>query len=500
MAENEEKAKNTKEEEAREKPKDQLVETHHMIRINGQDIPYTVTVGTLILKEETEKGGDKASEFEGEKPKASVFFVAYTRDDHPDKSRRPVTFSFNGGPGSSSVWLHMGVLGPRRVLMGDSGKLAPPPQRLGDNEFTLLESTDLVFIDPVSTGFSRPVAGETAKQFHGLKKDIESVGDFIRLYTTRYQRWASPKFLAGESYGTTRAAGLSGYLQDRHGLYLNGLMLISAILDFGTADFNPGHDLPYILFLPTYAATAWYHQRLDADLQKDLIATLDAVEEFALGDYTLALMKGSALSATERASIAVRLARFTGLTEEYIRRTDLRINIFRFTKELQREQGKTVGRLDSRFTGIDRDTAGEFFEFDPSMAAIMGPYTAVFNQYVRGELKYESDLPYEILTDKVSPWSYAQHENMYVNVAETLRKAICSNPDLHVFVANGYYDLATPYCATEYTFNHLGLDDSLQGNISMGYYEAGHMMYLHLPSLERLTGDLKDFIQRAQAR
>jgi carboxypeptidase C (cathepsin A) len=496
MSENEDKNKSAND-DVREKPKDQVVETHHSIRVHGQDIPYTVTVGRLILKEESEKSAEKAGEFEGEKPKAEVFFVAYTRDDQPDKATRPITFSFNGGPGSSSVWLHLGVLGPRRVVMGDVSKLAPPPARLTDNEFSLLESSDLVFIDPVSTGFSRPVVGEAAKQFHGFKKDIESVGDFIRLYTTRYQRWGSPKFLAGESYGTTRAAGLSGYLQDRHGLYLNGLILISSILDFSTADFNPGNDLPYILFLPTYAATAWYHQRLESGLQADLAATLDEVKAFALGEYTLAMIKGAALSAAERAHIAGQLARYTGLSLDYVLRCDLRLNIFRFTKELLREQGRTVGRLDSRFKGIDRDAAGEMFEFDPSMAAIMGPYTAAFNHYVRGELKFESDLPYEILTDKVSPWSYAQHENMYVNVAETLRGAISANPDLKVFVANGYFDLATPYCATEYTFNHLGLDESLRENISMGYYEAGHMMYVHLPSLEQLSHDLNDFIQKS---
>ena len=485
---------------AEEAPQDQVVETRHVIRLNGLDLAYMVTVGRIILKEEADKTGEKAGEFEGEKAKAAVFFIAYTRDDTPDRASRPITFSFNGGPGSSSVWLHLGVLGPRRVVMGDSGELIPPPYRLTDNEFTLLEKSDLVFIDPVSTGFSRPVVGEAAKQFHGFKKDIESVGDFIRLYTTRYQRWSSPKFLAGESYGTTRAAGLAGYLQDRHGLYLNGLILISAILDFGTADFNPGNELPYILFLPTYAATAWYHQRLDAELQKDLLAMLDEVEAFALGDYTIALMKGASLPAEDRAVIAARLARYTGLSVEYIERTDLRINIFRFTKELLRGQAKTVGRLDSRFKGVDRDAAGETFEFDPSMAAIMGPYTAMFNDYVRSELKFESDLPYEILTEKVSPWSYAQHENMYVNVAETLRKAISTNPHLRVFVANGYFDLATPYFATEYTFNHLGLDPDLRQNIGMGYYDAGHMMYVHRPSLERLTKDITAFIETTLAK
>ncbi len=485
-------------EETKPAPKDQLVETQHVILLGGQDIRYTVTTGTIILKEEAEKSGEKAGEAEGEKPKASVFFIAYTRDDVPDKTQRPLTFSFNGGPGSSSVWLHLGLLGPRRVVMQDDGGLPPPPYRLTDNEFSLLDVTDLVFIDPVSTGFSRPVVGEKAKEFHSFKKDIESVGDFIRLYTTRYGRWTSPKFLIGESYGTTRAAGLSGYLQERHGLYLNGIMLISSILDFATADFNPGNDLPYILFLPTYAATAWYHQRLPADLQaRSLPEVLDEVKQFALGEYTLALMQGAALSAEARAGILAKLARYTGVSADWIDRAELRIEIFRFTKELLRDRRRTVGRLDSRFTGIDRDAVGEKHEYDPSLTNITGPYTAALNDYVRCELKFESDLPYEILNPKVWPWSYADHENQYVNVAETLRKAMTTNPHLKVFVANGTYDLATPYCATEYTFSHLGLDPSLRSNVSMAYYPAGHMMYIHLPSLAVLREDLTGFLRNA---
>jgi carboxypeptidase C (cathepsin A) len=480
-------------------PKDNLVETKHTCLIGGQQISYTVTTGTVVLKEETEKKGEQAGTAEGEKPKATVFFVAYTRDDVTDKSTRPLTFSFNGGPGSSSVWLHLGVLGPKRVHMGDAGSLLPPPYGMVDNEFSILGSSDLVFIDPVSTGFSRPVPGEKAKEFHSFKKDIESVGDFIRLYTTRYQRWISPKFLIGESYGTTRAAGLSGYLQDRHGLYLNGIMLISAILQFQTAEFDPGNDLPFILFLPTYTATAWYHQKLEPDLQKDLKRTLAEVEAFAQGEYTLALMKGSSLPQPERAKLVVKLSRYTGLSPEYIERTDLRINIFRFTKELLRAENLTVGRLDSRFKGVDRDSAGEMFEFDPSYAAIMGPYTAGLNNYIRSELKFESDLPYEILNLRVWPWTYDDHENKYVNVAETLRKAITTNPHLKVFVANGFFDLATPYFATEYTFNHLGLEATLlQNNISQAYYEAGHMMYVHLPSLETLCRDLSEFIGKSK--
>ncbi len=477
--------------------KDQIVESKHTITLGGQQIAYTVTAGTIVLKEESEKKGEKAGEAEGETPKASVFFVAYTRDEVPDKASRPLTFSFNGGPGSSSVWLHLGVLGPRRVLMGDAGSLLPPPYRLTDNEYSLLNTTDLVFIDPVSTGFSRPVPGEKAKEFHAFKKDIESVGDFIRLYTSRNQRWASPKFLIGESYGTTRAAGLSGYLQERHGLFMNGIMLVSAILNFQTAEFDPGNDLPYFLFLPTYAATAWYHQKLEPRLQNNLKATLEEVEDFALNEYALALMKGAALPARERTRIAGRLARYSGLAADYIDRTDLRINIHRFTKELLRGERHTIGRLDTRFTGVDRDSAGEYHEFDPSLAAIMGPYTATLNDYVRSELNFETDLPYEILNPLVNPWSYNDFANRYVNVAETLRKAIATNPYLKVFVANGYFDLATPYFATRYTFNHLGLPAELQQNISFEYYEAGHMMYVHEPSLARLSQDLAGFIGKS---
>jgi len=478
-------------------PKDQIVETKHSITLGGQTINYTVTTGTIVLKEEIEKKGEKAGESEGEKPKATIFFVAYTRDDVADKTKRPLTFSFNGGPGSSSVWLHLGLLGPRRVVMTDLGDLPPPPFQLVDNEFSLLDVTDLVFIDPVSTGYSRAVVGEKAKQFHGFKKDIESVGDFIRLYATRYQRWTSPKFLIGESYGTTRAAGLSGYLQDRHGMFLNGIMLVSSILNFATARFDVGNDLPYILFLPTYAATAWYHKRLAPELQTDLRATLHQVEQFALGEYMLALAKGASLGDDERKTIVAKLARYTGLTEAYIERTNLRVEIFRFTKELLRDERRTVGRLDSRFKGIDRDAAGEEFEHDPSMTNMMGPYTATFNDYVRGELKFETDLPYEILTPRVRPWSYAENENHYLNVAETLRHAMTINPYLKVIVANGYYDFATPYMATRYTFDHLALDPSLARNLSMTYYEAGHMMYIHLPSLAQLKNDLANFVRGA---
>jgi carboxypeptidase C (cathepsin A) len=478
-------------------PEDQLVQTRHTAVINGRELRYTATAGTIVLREEAEKGGDGGPTADGARPRAAIFFVAYTLDDVDDPAARPLTFSFNGGPGSSSVWLHLGLLGPRRVLMDDEGHPPPPPYRLVANEQSLLDVTDLVFIDPVNTGYSRVMAGEAAKQFHGFKRDIESVGDFIRLFTSRYGRWLSPKYLIGESYGTTRAGGLAGYLQERHGLFLNGLMLVSAVLNFQTLEFDPGNDLPYLLFLPTYTATAFFHGRLAPELQADLRATLAEAEAFALGDYALALLQGDALSGERRAATVARLARLTGLSEAYVARSNLRIRDDRFVKELLREQGRTVGRLDSRFTGVDRDAAGERSEFDPSYAAIQGPYTAALNDYVRRELRFESDLPYEILSGRVYPWSYGEHENRYVDVAETLREAIAMNPHLRVHVASGRYDLATPYFATDYTLSHLGLDAAQRGNVGVSYYPAGHMMYIQRASLAQLRAELARFVEQA---
>ena len=484
--------KKPEEKKSEEKPKavDNLVTSKHSIRIGGKTIKYTVTAGTMVMKEET---ADREKEAEGEKPRAQVFFVAYTKDGVGDTAKRPLTFSFNGGPGSSSVWLHLGVLGPRRVLMKNDGELPKPPYQLKDNEFSILDETDLVFIDPMNTGYTRPVEGVAPKQWHGFKKDIELVGDFIRLYATRYNRWLSPKFLIGESYGTTRASGLSGYLQERHGMYLNGLMLISAVLDFTTIDFNVNNDLPYIMFMPGYTATAWYHDALKP--HRPLQDWLKEAEEFALGDYANALLKGDSLTKEERADIVKRLSYFTGISDQFIERSNLRINDQHYFKELLRERGLTVGRLDSRLIGRDRLGITEHAEYDPLLTNIMGPYTAAFYDYIRRELKFESDLPYEILSGFVHPWSYKEFENAYVNVGETLRSAMTYNPYLKVYVANGYYDLGTPYFATEYTFNHLGLDESLRDNVTMGYYEAGHMMYIHIPSLKQMKKDLAAFIK-----
>lgn len=463
---------------------EEIKKTRHQVIIHGEEITYTATTGTFLLKDAL-----------GKEPKATIFFIAYTRDDIEDVSQRPITFSFNGGPGSSSVWLHMGVLGPRRILMDDEGNPLPPPYKLVNNEYSMLDKTDLVFIDPVSTGYSRAATDEEAKEYHSVDTDIASVGEFIRLYTSRFKRWASPKFIVGESYGTTRAGGLSAHLQQNVGMYLNGIILISAILNFQSACFDLGNDLPYILFLPTYAAGAWYHKRISKDLLAlKLEDFLSQVKQFAEGEYTLALMKGSRLTNSERAEIATQLARFTGLSDDYIERSNLRINIHRYVKELLRDERRTVGRFDLRFKGIDRDAAGEQHDYDPSYAIIQGAYTAALNNYVRAELKYKSDLPYEILTGNVQPWDYSAYQNQYVNVAEPLRQAMTQNPYLKVFVANGYYDLATPFFATEYTFTHLGLDQTMQDHVSFGYYAAGHMMYLHKASLAQLKKDLAAFM------
>jgi carboxypeptidase C (cathepsin A) len=472
----------------KDKEKDPVLSvTEHEIVVGGKTIKYQATAGYLVLK--SEKG----------EPRANIFFVAYTKLGENDPAKRPLTFSFNGGPGSSSVWLHLGALGPKRVVMTDKGDSLPPPYKWVDNEWSWLDQTDLVFIDPVSTGYSRAAKDVDAKQFHGFTGDIESVGEFIRLWTTRNQRWSSPKFLVGESYGTTRAAGLSDYLQQKYDLYVNGIMLISSIMNFQTARFAPGNDLPYQLFLPTYTASAWYHGKLKGDLAKDLPKTLARAEQFVLKDYSLALMQGDALPAAERSRIAKELVALTGLTEEYILKQNLRINIFGFVTELMKNENRNVGRLDSRIVGIADNGGGggrgDGGFFDPSMEAILGGYTSAMNDYARRDLKYDNDLSYEILTGRVQPWSYANVENEYLNVAETLKRAMTKNPFLKVWVANGYYDLATPYFATDYTVKHMGLDPAVRGNVTMTYYEAGHMMYIHMDSLKKLKADYAAYME-----
>jgi carboxypeptidase C (cathepsin A) len=442
-------------------------------------VPYKATVGMLPAK-------DALGEV-----KAGIFYTAYTVDsDEP----RPLTFSFNGGPGSSSVWLHLGALGPKRVKLGDEGEALNAPYELIDNPESWLPFTDLVFIDPVGTGFSRSMKKEDEKTFWGLKGDVESIAEFIRSFLTRSQRWLSPIYIAGESYGTTRAAGLSDALMDR-GIGLKGLVLISSILNFQTARFQRGNDLPYLLFLPTYTATAYFHKKLPADLQGlPLETVLKEVEEFCDGDYLLALNQGSALGAEQRAKIVEKLVRYTGLDPVYVDLTDLRINIHRFCKELLRKEGRTVGRLDSRYKGIDPIGVSESPEFDPS--TVIGPaFTHCLNDYIQRVLGYRSNLPYYISNpDKLwSSWEWGDAGSGYPDTSEALRRTLSRNNFMRVFVANGYYDLATPYFATRYTLNHMALDPTLQGNIENGYYESGHMMYVHAQELAQLKKDVESF-------
>jgi carboxypeptidase C (cathepsin A) len=469
-------------------PKDEaLSTTRHQVTIGGEAIAYVATAGRMTLRD-----------YEG-KPKARVFFVSYTREGTDDPAARPITFAFNGGPGSSAVWLHMGALGPRRVVMGAEGEALPPPYRLAENESSWLDLTDLVFVDPVSTGYSRPFEGEEARQFHGLEEDVSWVGEFVRLYLTRYRRWSSPKFLAGESYGTTRAAALSGHLQDALGMNLNGVVLVSTVLDFSTIRFDQGNDAPYWLFLPSYTAIAFHHRRLEPALQQDLQRTLREAETFARTDYLQALARGTDLPPAEADAIARRVARYTGLPVEFVKRANLRVSGGLFQKELLREQGKIVGRFDGRYTGDDASDVGANPQYDPSYAAIQGAYTGTFNDYVRRELGFESDQPYEILTGRVHPWSFPAN-NRYVNVSERLREALVKNPGLHVLVASGYHDLATPYFAADYTVSHLGLDPERRARVTQTYYEAGHMMYLRRADLERLKGDAAKFYRDALRR
>ncbi len=472
---------------------DKTVSTKHKLKIGKTTLNYTADCGTVVLKEEWEKSG----EAQAEKKRAQLFFVAYTVENKSE-TPRPITFSFNGGPGSSSVWLHMGFAGPQRIFMEGKGDAGAPPYKLVDNIHTMLTETDLVFIDPVGTGFSRMVEGEKVGEYHNYQRDLESVGEFIRLYVSRNKRWNSRKYLIGESYGTTRAAGLSSYLQEKFGMYINGVMLISCALEFSHLRFDNGNDLPPVLYLPTYAATAWYHGKLSADLQKrSLRSVLDEVEAYASSIYAAALFQGRALPAAAETEVVKQLARYTGLSATYIRATRLRINIAKFVKELLRSEGKTVGRLDSRFTGLDRDNSGETFETDPSYTAILGPYASTFNHYVRATLNYENDLPYHTLSGLYLTWGWNEFTNKYVSVSESLRKAMAANPDLKVFVGNGYYDFATPHFASDYCFNQLAVDETRAKNITVRYYEAGHMMYVHQPSLKALADDVRAFLKSA---
>jgi len=459
------------------------VVTRHRVTVNKKPLRYTATAGTLPLI-------NASGETE-----AHMFFMAYTAENAGPAGQRPLLFAFNGGPGSSSVWLHLGAIGPKRVKMPDDGSSPSPPYLLTDNAETWLDQADLVFIDPVGTGYSRSVKPEQAAKFLSLKGDIESVGEFIRLYLTRYERWSSPLFLAGESYGTTRAAGLAGYLFER-GIAFNGIILVSTVLNFSTISFTTGNELPYPLFLPTYTATAWYHKKLPPDLGSDLVEALREVEEWATGDYLQALNKGDHLSPKKRQETIKRLARYTGLDERFIDNSNLRIEAERFTKELLREQKKTVGRYDSRLMGNSLFAAAEQPEYDPSMASVRPAFTSTFNDYVRGGLGYKKDREYQIFGEGFDKWDW-EAKNSFADTSEALRNAFSKNPFMKLFVASGTFDLATPYLGTEYILGHLGLDPALRQNITTARYAAGHMMYTDTPSRAQLKLDIAAFIRSA---
>lgn len=465
---------------------DPPIVTKHEARIGERVLKYTVTTGLMPIK------NPQSGETE-----AQMFFMAYTLDGTSDPAKRPLMFSFNGGPGSSSVWLHLGALGPKRVKMMEDGMMPPPPYELVVNEHTWLDATDLVFIDPVGTGYSRATRPELAAKFLNLNGDLDSVGEFIRMYLTRHERWASPLFLVGESYGTTRAAGLAGSLVNR-GIAFNGIVLVSTVLNFGTLLTQQGNDLPHMVMLPSYAATAWYHKKLPQDLQrKPVRQVLDEVEKWAAGDYLVALARGDRLAGAERQAVVDRLARYTGLGKEFIENNNLRVELARFNKELLRDQRQTTGRLDSRFKGSDADNAADRTEYDPSNSAISPPYTATMNDYVRRELGYKNDATYYILGGGFTvPWNW-NADNRFADTSAALRAAFARNPYLKVYVAFGYYDMATPYFAAEYTLNHMNLNPAMHANIQRGYYEAGHMMYIDTKSLAQLKKDVAAFLQNA---
>ncbi len=467
------------------------------VAIGGETVEYTATVADLVTRHED---GDKAG-----KAKARFTYVSYVRTNGEDSVDRPVTFAFNGGPLSASVWVHLGLYGPKRSQLDAEGfPDTNPPGRLIDNPYSVLDVSDLVFIDPVSSGFSRPAPGEDESQFYGFTNDVETIAEFINLWISRNGRWSSPKFLAGESYGTTRAAGLAEELQNGHGMYLNGIALVSSVLDWGTKVFNIGNDLPHALILPTMTASAWYHGRLSEEFS-DLETALDAAEEFALGDYNSALMLGDRLRGEDEERLVERLSSLTGLSPTYIRETNHRPEIMRFTKELLRSEGKTIGRLDSRYTGSDLDSAGERFEYDPAGALTSGWYVSLINDYLRRELGYPREIRFRPSAGgRVRPWNYHENSrrqgyntNGYANYAETLRAAMVRNPRLHVLVQSGYYDLATPYFASDYTVSHMQLPRSLRRNIQVEYYEAGHMFYLREADHAKSRKDFIDFVGRA---
>jgi len=462
------------------------VVTHHQITVGGKVLKYTATAGRLPIKRDDGR------------IEAEMFFVAYTLDGQ-EANRRPLTFAFNGGPGSASVWLHMGALGPKRVVLQPDGFMPAAPYRYEENQYTSLDKTDLVLVDAIGTGFSRAASNELSKKFWGVKGDIEAFGEFIRLYLSRNNRWTSPLYMLGESYGTTRAAGVSGYLSER-GISFNGVMLLSTVLNFETLEFTKTNDQPYELILPSYTLIAAYHKKLAPELMQDLAKTRQEVEQWASSEYALALGKGDALSPVERQKVIDQLARYTGLSKEVIDQANLRIDVRNFTHYLLIDRKLRVGRLDGRFTGPDPDGLMDTPFHDPASSSILPPYTSVLNNYVREELGYKTDMPYRVFAfsegSGFAKWDWGSAIEGFPDTATALRHALTGNPYLKVLVMEGYYDLATPYYAANFTFDHLDLLPEYRKNISFATYDAGHMVYVHTQSLAKFKGDVAKFIDQ----
>lgn len=458
--------------------------THHTTHIDGREIAYTAHTGTMVLRDDDGN------------PKASVFFIAYTKDGE-DALKRPVTFFFNGGPGSASIWLNMGIMSPMYPEMGPNGSQPAPPYNLVENPYSPLDVTDLVQIDAMMTGYSRPAKGVKATDFTGSSNDIQMFAEFIRDYLDKYDRWQSPKYLFGESYGTYRSAGLASTLQEDEGIELNGIMLLGTVLNFQYISPSAYNDIGYAAFLPTYTATAWFHKKLPADLQKETLAqVVQRSRDYAFGDFMTDMAKGNRLTDAEQGAVAQKLSRLTGVSTEFIRNTNLRIDPGVYRTELLRDSRQMVGRYDSRMVGINGNPGSQFQDYDPSDVAPSGAFMSAFMRYLHNDLGYTSPLQY-YMGGHTGRWEYPQ--GRYPNMAESLRGALAKNPYLKVMVGSGYYDMATPFGGAEYTFDHLGFDKTYRDRVHFTYYESGHMAYLNQASAKQLKGDIAKFIGSTKA-
>ena len=473
-------------------PESESSVTTHQVTIGGQPVSYEATAGWLIVKDEDEK------------PAAQFGYTAYVRQGVGDVAERPVMFAFNGGPGSASIWLHLGVLGPRRIVVADADFTLPPPYELVDNEYSILDVTDLVMIDPVGTGYSRPVGEATGEDFWGVDPDIDSVSRFIKAWVSENGRWNSPKILLGESYGGIRSGGVSHELLTTHGMALNGVVLVSPFMNMVAGFDGNGIDLPHVLFLSTLAATAWYHDDIE-DRPAELVPFLQEVKAFAFDEYAPALLKGSNLGDEERAAVVAKLARYTGTSEDYWERANLRVSHQQFLQEVLRERQQTVGRIDGRFVGRSFNLLGESMDYDPFNDAVGPAFTAAFLDYYHNELEFGRNLEYKVSGGLWRHWDWSHSEPgrgtlPWPNTGTDLTWAMGRNPGMKVLIQQGYYDLATPTHAIEYNVSQWDLPEEQRDNISFTYYEAGHMMYLHPPSLVKYKEDLARFVLEATRR